>query len=56
MRASYKNAIRWIADNDDSDIGNEESGWIISVHLVADLFGKEPRRVALDVLRVRGAK
>lgn len=54
MRASYERAIGWIADNDEPgeyDIDTMAS--LISVVLVADLWGKDPARVARDVVNRR---
>lgn len=53
MGASYRFGIKWIADNDDCDIGDEDIGYIISIMLVADMFGKTPEQVAKAVLRER---
>lgn len=52
-RASYRKAIRWIADNDDtSDIntGINPVG-TVTMALVADLFGKTDAQVRHDILR-----
>ncbi|MBT9165939.1 MAG: hypothetical protein DDT25_00602 [Chloroflexi bacterium] len=52
--ASYKDAVIWIADNDDSDLGDPNTGtYIVSISLVSDIFGKEPHAVYLDVVRRR---
>lgn len=52
--ASYKEAVRWIADNDnDSEKDVENVDGTISVLLIADLFGKESRKVAEDVVAYR---
>lgn len=52
--ASYRQAVRWIAENDE---GAETQAWkmstMISVVLVADLFNKEPMKVAEAVIRLR---
>lgn len=53
-RASYRHGVEIIALNDepsDLDVSNVES--LISVTLLADLFGLEPTRVAGDVVRYR---
>lgn len=56
-RASYRQAVRWIAENDDP--GDDEADNVdavaemISVLLTADIFGVEPKRVAADVVRKR---
>ncbi len=53
-RASYRHAIRWIADNDE---GRERDAdviaWFVSSLLVADIFDVEPERVGRDVARIR---
>lgn len=57
-RASYREAVHWIAVNDDgadgADRTNEASiaGYVTTL-LIADIFGVEPERVARDVVRVR---
>lgn len=53
MRASYRIAIGWIAFNDDCNIGDEDHGYLISICLVADLFGKSQETVARAVLARR---
>lgn len=53
-RASYRSAVKWIADNDeptDTDIGTIAD--YISTLLTADLFEVTPKRVAQDVLKHR---
>lgn len=54
-RPTYGDAVRWIAfnDNDGSDDAVPEIAGYISTLLVADLFGAEPYKVAVDVLRTR---
>lgn len=53
-RPSYRAAVRWIADNDEpAEREAETIAGLISVVLVADLFGVEPARVAGDVLKAR---
>jgi|GEM_PF-3821664 len=42
-------AVQWIANNDDVDIGNQGEGYLISVYLVADLFDREPWEIAHGV-------
>jgi hypothetical protein len=52
--AKYSDAIQWIADNDDTDLGEPEDGiFIVSICLVADLFGKDQHIVYADVRRRR---
>lgn len=54
-RASYRQAVEWIAANDSSaDLltdGPEEVAGYISVALVADIFGKDRLDVAKAVQR-----
>lgn len=45
----YKWAVAWIADNDDVDLGTPELSYVLTVYLVADMFGKDPDTVAKDV-------
>lgn len=54
MRAGYRRAIEWIAFNDETACMDADvmSG-LISVVLVADLFGKDAMKVATDVIGVR---
>lgn len=54
MRPSYSRAIKWIADNDETaETEVARMADLISVMLVADLFGKQPADVARDVLANR---
>lgn len=56
MAARYRDAIEWIALNDDTserDVGAISTNMTTS--LVADIFGKERMQVARAVLRVRKA-
>ena len=54
--ASLKKAIAWIADNDESgELDIEVMETLISVLLVADLFGKTPTEIATRVVKVRKA-
>ena len=51
--ARYRDAVQWIADHDDSDLGWPTDGrFHPSVSLVADLFGKPHHTVHADV-RIR---
>lgn len=56
-RHGYRYAVEWIALNDDP--GSDDStdpeviAGYVSVHLVADLFGKDSRDVAVDVCYYR---
>ncbi len=52
--ARYDDAVRWIADMDNTDLGEPSEGtYIISVCLVADVFGKDRHIVYCDVVRRR---
>lgn len=55
QRASYRHGVRWIAHNDDCGGGASvaEIASYISTLLLADLFGADPERVALDIARER---
>jgi hypothetical protein len=46
---TLKSAVQWIALNDDIDIGDDETGYITSVCLVADLFDRHPHEIAWAV-------
>ena len=52
-RPGYREAIEWIALNDDIDIGSEDTGFIVSIAFVADLWQKEQSEVAAAVERYR---
>jgi hypothetical protein len=59
-RASYREAIWWIALNDEPGLGPDSRNpevvaTLISVALVADIFGVSTERVGLDVVRRRDA-
>lgn len=53
-RASYRYGVAWIAENDEPNIldADQVVGYI-STLLLADLFGKDPDRVAADIVRYR---
>ena len=52
--ARYKDAVRWIAWNDETtEDCDEVLSSLVSVCLIADIWGKTTATVALDVLRVR---
>jgi hypothetical protein len=54
MRQGYRFGVSWIGLNDEPETMNpEEIAGMISVLLLADLFGKEPEAVAKDVVRYR---
>ena len=47
----YQNAVAWIAENDEPECDDmQEMADLISVALVADLWGKAPEEVAAAVL------
>jgi hypothetical protein len=53
-RASYRDAIAWIANNDEprwSDV--EEIAGMISVTLIASIFQVEQNKIAQDILQHR---
>ncbi len=52
-RAGYREAVEWIAHNDDHDLGDEEVGYTMTVCMVADLWGKECFDVAEAVRKYR---
>lgn len=56
LRVGYRSAVAWIAGNDDEDLGNDDTGYILTVLLVADLWGKEPQKVAEDIVAYRSKK
>lgn len=47
--ATLREAVEWIANNDDVNIGSGQDGYLISVCLVADLFDREPWEIARAV-------
>lgn len=59
-RASYREAIAWIALNDDPGASYSmvmsEVAEQLTVVLVADLFAKQPHHVATDVIKYRAAE
>lgn len=54
-RASYRQAVEWIALNDNTGGGEraDEIASYVSTLLVADLFGVEPEKVGKDIERAR---
>lgn len=58
-RASYREAIAWIALNDsagDSDaLDPVRASELVTAALVADLFGADESRVGADIVRYRKA-
>lgn len=54
-RASYREAIRWIAHNEDPEwLNDEEPIPPISALLIVDLFDVEQTRVIADIRRELG--
>lgn len=52
--AAYATAVQWIADNDDSDLGDPADGTLlVTIALVADLFHKDQYDVYAEVQRRR---
>lgn len=50
MRASYTNAIRWLALNDDCGwLYGDDEYLSVAAALVGDIFGKTPAKVASDL-------
>lgn len=56
-RASYRHAVEWVAGNDspgeDDALDVEWVSRLVTVCLVADLFGKPDEEVGADVVRFR---
>lgn len=53
-RASYKFGVEWIAKNDESEETEIEFiKYQISTLLLADLFERDPKEVAKDILKKR---
>lgn len=53
-RASFREGIRWIAFNDEPTITDvDEISALVTVALLADLFGKDAGHVAVHVARER---
>lgn len=51
-RPGYREAIRWIAENDDTTwIHDADPIPCVTVALVADLFGVEDKKVVSDIVR-----
>lgn len=47
--ARYKDAIAWIAREDDTDWIEEGAGLSVTASMVADLFGKPDEQVEADI-------
>jgi hypothetical protein len=54
--ATLREAVEWIANNDDVDIGDDDVGYLISIYLVADLFDRQPWEIAHGVRAEREGK
>ena len=53
-RASYREGVAWIAENDEpAEMDHDTVAGLISVCLLADLFGKEATEVAAAIIRLR---
>lgn len=50
-RASYREAIRWIATNDDTEFLNEDGILSVTASLVADMFEVPDEKVREDLKR-----
>jgi len=56
-KPSYRRALAWLLDNDDTDFLDEEVGYLsVTASLVADLFGKLDEEVRAALLRLRTAR
>lgn len=56
MASRYRFGVAWIAGNDEPLEENQGViAELISVQLLADMYGKDPARVAKDVLAARRA-
>ena len=57
-RASYREAIAWIAHNDNAGNGDSEEdvAGYVTVALVSDIFWKGEAEVAAAVMRVRNTR
>lgn len=51
----YKQALRWIIDNDDTDwLGSRQDFPSVTAHLVADIYDKDIEEVAKDLIKMGG--
>lgn len=56
-RASYREAIRWMAENDDTEWVEDESPILsVAAVLIADLFDVDEAKVVKDLRRAMAAK
>lgn len=54
VRPTYGAGVQWIAANDEpSEHDTHTVGFQVSTLLLADLFGADPERVGVDVVRTR---
>ncbi len=51
-KPGYRGFVEWIAFNDDVELGGE-GGWLVTIMMVADLFGKDADEVGVAVARCR---
>lgn len=51
VRASYRRAIMWMVENDDTEWAENGDPISVSGSLVADLFGKDDEQVRADLRR-----
>jgi len=51
MRASYKAAIEWMVENDDTEWIGCDDPHSVTAAMVADLFGKDDETVRADLRR-----
>lgn len=54
-KISLDDGVAWIAENDDPHGAPHEVAGLISVLLLADLFGKSPQAIARRVIRYKNA-
>ena len=53
-RASYRKAVEWVALNDEPEITSaDDMSYMISISLIASIFGKTSDEVAKAVIRYR---
>jgi hypothetical protein len=50
--ARYKDAIRWIVENDDTDWLDSDGTESVTAAMVADLFSKTDEEVKRDLLKL----
>ena len=53
LTQGYRSAVQGIATNDDQELGSADTGWLVTICMVADLFDKEQDQVGADVERFR---